>query len=290
MNWKEHFSKIDPSSFGSDETAIRLNSTGDEVKKWQAIIGVTQDGQFGPNTETATKTWQTNHKLASDGVVGPATWAVALGRKIDVPVNINPNDIQVKAKTASSSLGLTPNESLFVRAVGTHETSLGQGWGSTPPPNGGAGSFNMGAITTGGTQTSPYDFAHVDSRNDTGQVITYTTWFKGYPSFEDGIKGLASFLLKQNVKDALKKGDFPGAVVAMYTNKYFLGIHPRNTPEGNAANVNDYVSAVNKALTTIEQHTGDKPQNPPWYTKVGIVLGLAISTGLWYGYTKVKNG
>ena len=45
---------------------------------WQKIIGVTPDGQFGPNTAAATKTWQGQHGLTADGVVGPKTWAAAL--------------------------------------------------------------------------------------------------------------------------------------------------------------------------------------------------------------------
>lgn len=291
MNWNERFRSMEnESSFGADESTLRLGSSGAEVKKWQAIIGVTQDGSFGPATDAATRAWQKSHKLVVDGVVGPATWSIAFPRKVsELPPTLDPNDIHAKVKAATTAIGLTPNESLFLRAVSYHETKFGLGWGSTPPPNGGAGSYNMGANTTGGSQTSQYDFEHKDSRNDDGKIITYSTWFKGYPSLQDGVAGLAKVLLKTNVKQALEKGDFQAAVKAMYTNRYYLGIHPRNTADGNAANVKDYWTAVQKALAVIKQKTGDIPKTSI-LTGLKMIIGLALGAGLWYGYGKVKGG
>jgi len=37
------------------------------------------DGDFGPRTETAVKAYQTQHSLASDGVVGSRTWWAPAG-------------------------------------------------------------------------------------------------------------------------------------------------------------------------------------------------------------------
>jgi peptidoglycan hydrolase-like protein with peptidoglycan-binding domain len=37
------------------------------------------DGSFGPRTEAAVKSYQTQHALASDGVVGPRTWWAPAG-------------------------------------------------------------------------------------------------------------------------------------------------------------------------------------------------------------------
>jgi peptidoglycan hydrolase-like protein with peptidoglycan-binding domain len=58
---------------------IQQGSSGPAVVAWQKIIGVTADGQFGPQTAAATKTWQAAHGLVADGVVGPRTWAAAQG-------------------------------------------------------------------------------------------------------------------------------------------------------------------------------------------------------------------
>jgi len=288
INWEQHFSRsgniLNDSVIGSEPTTstIRLGSTGDSVVTWQKFLKLKADGIFGNGTDAATKAYQLAHHLTADGVVGPATWQVAFPRtKAPLPKSLDLNNIHVKAKIATDAVpGITHNESMFTRGVGWHETDYGLGWGSTPPPNGGAGSFNMGAITT--TNPGPLDFQHVDSRNDTGEVIQYTTWFKGYPSFTAGMQGLAQFLLKPNVKAALAKGDFPGAVQAMYDNHYFLGIHPRNTAAGNAANVTDYVNAVNNAVATFTQHTGEQiKKSSVWRNLLFAGLGItAVGVGV----------
>lgn len=56
---------------------IKRGSKGAAVVDWQKIAGVTADGDFGANTEAATKAWQAAHGLTADGVVGPKTWATA---------------------------------------------------------------------------------------------------------------------------------------------------------------------------------------------------------------------
>jgi peptidoglycan hydrolase-like protein with peptidoglycan-binding domain len=59
--------------------SLRQGSKGDAVKKWQSILGVKQDGIYGPATAAATKKWQTERAIKADGIVGPATWTAALG-------------------------------------------------------------------------------------------------------------------------------------------------------------------------------------------------------------------
>ena len=49
---------------------IKKGSKGKSVKVWQIIIGTTADGNFGSGTENMTKTWQKNHGLMADGIVG----------------------------------------------------------------------------------------------------------------------------------------------------------------------------------------------------------------------------
>lgn len=66
---------------------IRIGATGADVVLWQRVLGVPADGDFGPNTDAATKAWQTQHGLEPDGVVGSATWAaagVADGEQVEV--------------------------------------------------------------------------------------------------------------------------------------------------------------------------------------------------------------
>lgn len=54
---------------------LRLGSRGDDVRRVQGILGEVQDGIFGEVTRAAVRAWQQARGLASDGVVGPATWA-----------------------------------------------------------------------------------------------------------------------------------------------------------------------------------------------------------------------
>lgn len=62
---------------------LRLGDSGDEVKTLQMKLNkvganLLVDGQFGPRTEQAVRTFQTVKNITPDGVVGPETWA-ALG-------------------------------------------------------------------------------------------------------------------------------------------------------------------------------------------------------------------
>ena len=59
--------------------ALRRGSKGDLVKKLQAKLGLTADGDFGLGTEAALKKWQTANGLAADGVAGPKTLTKLLG-------------------------------------------------------------------------------------------------------------------------------------------------------------------------------------------------------------------
>lgn len=57
---------------------IKKGSKGKSVKVWQIIIGTTADGNFGSGTENMTKTWQKNHGLTVDGIVGKMSWKAGL--------------------------------------------------------------------------------------------------------------------------------------------------------------------------------------------------------------------
>ena len=63
------------------QPTISLGATGDAVKRLERALrrtpdlGLTVDGVFGPQLETAVKQFQQGAGLTVDGIVGPATWA-----------------------------------------------------------------------------------------------------------------------------------------------------------------------------------------------------------------------
>jgi len=54
---------------------LRRGASGDLVEGIQRTLGVPVDGQFGPKTEAALRTFQRSRGLIPDGIVGPRTWA-----------------------------------------------------------------------------------------------------------------------------------------------------------------------------------------------------------------------
>jgi len=61
---------------------LRRGATGDLVKQVQARVGTSVDGNFGPNTEAKVRTFQRDHNLVPDGIVGPKTWAALDGAAV----------------------------------------------------------------------------------------------------------------------------------------------------------------------------------------------------------------
>jgi putative chitinase len=58
---------------------LKKGSTGENVKRMQAELGLEADGVFGSGTESSVKKWQAANGLAADGIVGPKTLAKLLG-------------------------------------------------------------------------------------------------------------------------------------------------------------------------------------------------------------------
>lgn len=58
---------------------LKVGSTGEDVKKLQAKLGLGTDGIFGKGTEEAVKSFQTKNGLNPDGIVGEQTWKKIIG-------------------------------------------------------------------------------------------------------------------------------------------------------------------------------------------------------------------
>lgn len=68
-------SEVTPPPFKFTQTT-KVGSTGNEVRKLQEVLKIKIDGSFGNLTKKAVMTFQTNHNLTSDGIVGAKTRAV----------------------------------------------------------------------------------------------------------------------------------------------------------------------------------------------------------------------
>jgi peptidoglycan hydrolase-like protein with peptidoglycan-binding domain len=66
---------LPPPSATAGRAILRLGSKGEAVKGWQFLMHVTVDGDFGPDTDAATRRFQAGAGIAQDGEVGPQTWA-----------------------------------------------------------------------------------------------------------------------------------------------------------------------------------------------------------------------
>lgn len=64
---------------------LKLGSKGPEVELIQQRLKIKVDGDFGPKTEAAVKSFQLEHQLAPDGIVGPLTHARLFKRRIGIP-------------------------------------------------------------------------------------------------------------------------------------------------------------------------------------------------------------
>lgn len=224
---------------------IKKGSQGEDVKKWQSIIGINADGVFGPKTEETTKIWQSSRKLVSDGVVGPATWGVALGKpasstppKTKTPQASTDEKAYEVAKRANPSM--SEKERQYVLTVARGEGFYGHGWGN---PNAatiaksqeygltgyeGKGSNNWGAVQGSGSAGA---FKHVDYHADGS---SYTANYKRYGTPEEGFNDMARIILnggkrgaqgKTEIKAAINKGSLRDAVFAQHRNGYFE-LHP----------------------------------------------------------------
>jgi peptidoglycan hydrolase-like protein with peptidoglycan-binding domain len=73
-----------PATFSALVSTVQQGSTGPAVQALQIQLvkhgsSISTDGDFGPATGTAVRSFQSAHGLTSDGIVGQATWQELLG-------------------------------------------------------------------------------------------------------------------------------------------------------------------------------------------------------------------
>jgi peptidoglycan hydrolase-like protein with peptidoglycan-binding domain len=71
--------QVGPQTWGALIVQVQRGSKGDAVKAAQTLLnkngaGLSVDGDFGGNTDTAARNFQRSAGLSADGVIGPNTW------------------------------------------------------------------------------------------------------------------------------------------------------------------------------------------------------------------------
>jgi len=95
---------------------LKKGSTGDDVKKLQAKLGLKPDGSFGAVTEIKIKEWQKANGLKADGIIGDVSWkvlfpATAPASNVNNINTINTTTIATPSNTFNTALlnGVIPD-------------------------------------------------------------------------------------------------------------------------------------------------------------------------------------
>ena len=84
----------------------RYKSCVKAIQRKVGITGTAVDGIYGSNTQAKVKTWQSNHGLNADGVVGPKTWK-AMGLHTTYSYKtINKQAVATQKKACNATYGM----------------------------------------------------------------------------------------------------------------------------------------------------------------------------------------
>jgi peptidoglycan hydrolase-like protein with peptidoglycan-binding domain len=136
---------IAPSSPTAPHALIKKGSVNGDVALAQKLLGITVDGDFGPNTDKAVRAFQAAHGLSVDGVIGQNTWPVLLGSGgvVSPPVSAatmpSVSSAAASAAVALAALGADPNYCTSVAksgtAVNTAVHNFKAAWNAANPSN-----------------------------------------------------------------------------------------------------------------------------------------------------------
>ena len=119
---------------------IRSGSSGRYVEAWQEILSNIPGfdnsigrGSFDDRTASATKQWQSDHRLTGDGIVGPKTWGAALAiQHSDDPDDSatygSQSDLSGTADSYANPDLISPQDSV----AGDSDVSFAQNYGQSP--------------------------------------------------------------------------------------------------------------------------------------------------------------
>ena len=144
-----------------------VSRDSDPVKQLQEALHITADGDFGPETEAAVRTFQASHNISVDGIVGPETWT-AIG--IQGAPTLNPP--HTATASASSTSGGEPAVIAEVIAaaneIATRPYVYGGGHGSFESTGYDCSGSVSYALHGGGLLSAPEDSTALESYGEPG--------------------------------------------------------------------------------------------------------------------------
>jgi peptidoglycan hydrolase-like protein with peptidoglycan-binding domain len=172
---------------GAEAPASQAPVGGDAVARLQHALGMSPDGEFGPETEAAVRRLQERHGLNADGVVGPQTWAL-LGIKSQPEVDPPASAIVHESARAQETGG------------GGSSSEGSESRSSTSSTGGGEGEGVVGRVISAGNEiaTRPYVWggghgSFQSSGYDCSGSVSYALHGAGLLSSPEDSTGLESY-------------------------------------------------------------------------------------------------
>lgn len=197
--------------------SLRQGSKGNAVKKWQSILGVKEDGVYGPATAAATKKWQAERAIKADGVVGPATWTAALGTSGKAKDAVTSLLVPIISEPAPANTAVVQNFDLN-NAVAKPAVPASTGQIQAPQqPVISPGTQGNPTLRLGSTGEAVKRWQAILGIAQTGTFDAATkaatiAWQKKYGLVADGVVGAATWGVNLSVKPAATGS---GAVAAV---------------------------------------------------------------------------
>ncbi|HVR05200.1 MAG TPA: peptidoglycan-binding protein [Solirubrobacteraceae bacterium] len=155
-------------------------SKSEAIRRLQEDLGVSADGEFGPETESAVRHFQSAHGLEVDGVVGPQTWA-ALGspgeRELNPPASALPHHSTApgaggspagESSSTGGAEGVVARVIAAANEIATRPYVYGGGHGSFISEGYDCSGSVSYALHGGGLLSSPEDSTGLESYGEPG--------------------------------------------------------------------------------------------------------------------------
>ncbi len=127
-NGKDYAAKIETEyrrqGGAASPVVLKVGAKGPAVVKLQTALNIDDDGSFGPGTLKAVKSYQAEHGLTQDGVVGNETWKSIEASTAVVPTKQETSNDRVAAIAQYAAIGTTASGAVATVGAALPESTL----------------------------------------------------------------------------------------------------------------------------------------------------------------------